>query len=185
MIRVYQYFLPVAFFTSLLGSCSQAPLRNPASASANPGIFQMQKTIAQITPLPALQDALKIHPVCQIKCAGQKSGSFDALAETFFPQNEYRTEANGGLVPLLSARLQLLGDQACESTAIDRCRGKDRVEEVRAMSLHSGTWKIQLPLDCQKSRGYVLSPYGSLYEGKTKSSLPFEPASGALLMQSP
>ena len=106
-----------------------------------------------------------VHVNCQYRCQNAPQNLISHSGDQRFdPTETPLNEANGNLVPLLTARLQMLGDQVCKKAAQKECGSDQAISKVEATELHSGKWKATLPFDCRKKRGYVTSPYDPAFK---------------------
>jgi hypothetical protein len=144
----------------IFSGCAQSVLRTPSSERA-PGMTQMDRhPFDEASFQKTHGEAFRVQVSCELKCQNQNFVYAQGPSAIFDPKSEYADEeANGNLVPHLSFRLQLLGDQSCLTLASSTCGSAEKIERVEAKKLVSGSWEAALPLDCKKSRGYVLSPY--------------------------
>ncbi len=138
-MKLFSRFFFALFVWIMIASCVHAPLsRAPASEELK---------------------AIVVTTECEIQCSNEsKPNRFKSNEEIFNPYDTPIKAVNDQLVPNTTMRFQMLADYACEALAIDYCKSKNRIVDVKALGLSSGKWKAKLPLDCSNSKN-VISPY--------------------------
>jgi hypothetical protein len=102
---------------------------------------------------------IEISAEYRLRCVGDSAERTSTTSkEAFFPDASPFREANGGLVPVLTARLQKLSDDLVMEAATATCGGGGRVAVARPLRLRSGRWSAPLPFGCARDRCAV-SPY--------------------------
>ena len=132
----------------------------------------LRASVGEASPLPIFVTAQ-----CSIQCKTETSARVIFSGKGIFnPQTSLRKVANGGMPPLLTQRLSLLGDDLCLAAAEKTCGDKNAIIQLKPLSLRSLRWQAPLPFDCSQKRGCILSPYDAHF----KNQLAYAPSAGPL-----